>query len=189
MSDSFSKSALPIDKPRETAMLDYDKLLERFRYFLKLRGLSLTRERRQILETICDMASHFNVDDLFFAVHGAGRKVSKATLYRTVQLLIESRILRETASADSGRQTAYELADQGVYHGHFVCQHCGQVIEFRGPTLERFINDVSTNNQFLSLTAQITFSGVCNECIKSNPDSLRKETCVPFLKYAQTRKT
>jgi len=165
--------------------MTFENILDRFGYFLKLRDLSLTRERKQIIETICDMTRHFSVDDLFFAMHGAGRKTSKATIYRTVQLLIECRIIRE--SDLSGRQATYELLEPGHYHGHMVCEHCGRVIEFKGPTLERFIHDASVNKQFLPLSTSIKFSGICNECVKTNPPSLRKEVCVPFLKYAQSR--
>ena len=167
--------------------MEYSKLLERFGYFLKLRGLSLTKERKQILETVCDMSGNFTVDDLYFATHSAGKKTSKATLYRTIQLLLECRILRE--SALGGRQTHYELAEAGPHHGHMVCQHCGRVSEFSGPTLERFINETSGKKQFLELNVQITFSGICNECVKTNPESLRREVCVPFLKYERERES
>ena len=165
--------------------MDYEKLLEKFRYFLKLRGLSLTRERRQILETVCDIPRHFTVDDLFFAMHGANKKTSKATIYRTVQLLVEGRILKE--SDLSGRQASYELSKPGDHSGIMTCQHCGRVQEFRGPTLERFIHDASMRNQFLPLTVSIRLNGICNECVKTNPPSLREQVCVPMLKYAQGR--
>jgi Fur family ferric uptake transcriptional regulator len=165
--------------------VNYDKILEQFKYFLRLRGLSMTRERRQILETVCDMTRHFTVDDIFFAMHAAGRKTSKATIYRTVQLLQECRVLRE--SDLTGRTAIYELAEPGQHHGHMVCQHCGKIAEFKGPTLERFIRESSMNRQFLPLTVSIKFTGICNECVKTNPPSLRRELCVPFLKYAQAR--
>lgn len=71
------------------AIMPYQKIIERFGYFLKLRGLSLTKERRQILETICDLNRIFTVDDLYFALHTSGKKISKATIYRTIQLFIE----------------------------------------------------------------------------------------------------
>lgn len=166
--------------------MTFEKIIEKFSYFLKLRSLSLTRERRQILETICDMNRSFTVDDLFFAMHAAGRKTSKPTLYRTVQLLLEGRILKE--SDISGRQSAYELTQPGVYRGHMVCDHCGKTIEFRGPTLERFIHEASGANQFLAMDVNIKLTGICNECVKANPPSLRREVCVPILKMAQSRK-
>ncbi len=162
-----------------------DKLSERFAYFLKLRGLSMTRERKEILSAVCNMRRHFSVDDLFFAMHAAGKKTSKATIYRTMQILVEGRILRETDF--SGRLATYEMAEPGQYHGHMVCQHCGRTIEFKGPLLERFIHEASVNQQFLPLATAIKFTGICNECVKSNPPSLRREMCVPFLKYAQSR--
>lgn len=159
---------------------------QRFGYFLKLRGLSLTRERTRILETICDLSGHFTVDDLFFAMHAAEKKSSKATLYRTIQLLLDCGVLRNTPLSD--RHATYELAESGSYHGLMVCRHCNRVTEFHGPTLERFIQEASVNSQFLPLTAQIKFIGICNECVKANPPSLRAEVCAPFLKYDQDRK-
>lgn len=162
------------------------KIQDQFRHFMKLRGLSFTRERKGILERALKMAPPFTVDDLYFAMYQAGDRPSKATLYRTVQLLVECRILRE--SALSGRQASYELEEAGQYHGHMVCQHCGSIVEYRGPALERFIRDISRERQFLPLGAQIKLSGVCEACIKENPPSLRREVCVPFLKYAESRR-
>lgn len=165
--------------------MTYDKILERFGYFLKLRGLTLTRERRQLLETVCDMARAFSVDDLYFAMHESGKKTSKATIYRTVQLLVECRIIREYEL--SGRQTVYELNEPGAHKGHMVCEHCGKAEEFRGPTLERFIHESSVGRQFLTLGVSVKFTGICNECVKANPFSLRKELCVPILRMEQAR--
>jgi Fur family ferric uptake transcriptional regulator len=162
-----------------------DPLPDRFEYFLKLRGLNLTRERTQILEAIRDMARPFSVDDLFFAMHAGGKKTSKATIYRSIQLLLEGRFLIETAL--SGRQSQYELAEPGQYYGHLVCQHCGRTEEFRGPTMDRFVQEASINNQFLPMATQIKIQGICNDCVKSNPPSLRQNVCVPFLKYEQER--
>lgn len=163
----------------------YNKLIDQFAYFLKLRGLSLTKERRLILETICDMNRHFSVDDLYFALHEAGKKVSKATLYRTIQLLTECRILRESVLSE--RQTTYEIAESGHFRGHMVCQHCDKVMEFSGPTFDRFVREASVNNQFLTTSVQVKFTGICNDCVQENPKSLRREVCVPFLRYEQTR--
>lgn len=167
------------------AIMPYQKIIDRFGYFLKLRGLSLTKERRQVLETICDLNRIFTVDDLYFALHTSGKKISKATIYRTIQLFIEGSILRESGLTD--RQASYELAEAGHSHGHMVCQHCNKITEFSGPTLERFIRESSVNNQFLTLSVQVKFTGICSECVKENPNSLRKDVCVPFLRYEQER--
>lgn len=164
-----------------------EALTERLSLYLKLRGLSLTKERRQILETICEMDRRFNVDDLFFEVHSAGRKTSKATIYRTVQLLLECRILKETGLSD--RQADYELGKVGDFRGHLVCQHCGKIQPIMGPKLSRFVRESSEAQGFLTLGIQLKFVGICNDCVRENPKSLRKDVCVPFLKYAQSRKS
>ncbi|GEM_PF-241575 len=185
MLEEEQNSGTQTAESRRLGIQGFAQFLKRFGYFLKLRGLSLTRERQQILEKICDLSGRFTVDDLFFALHAAGRRISKATIYRTVQLLLECRIIRETPLG--ARQGVYELADAGHYHGHMVCQHCHRLIEFGGPTLERFVHEASVSHQFLPLSAQIKFLGFCNECVKANPPALREQTCVPFLKYAQSR--
>lgn len=166
--------------------MKYDQMIERVTHFLKLRNLNMTRERRQIVEAVCDMKRGFSVDDLYFAMHGKGVKTSKATLYRTVQLMVEARVLKE--SELSGRQAAYEILEPGEHHGVMVCQHCNRTFEFRGPSLDRFLHEASVNHQFLPLSSSIKLTGVCGECVKSNPPSLRKEVCVPFLKYDQSRR-
>lgn len=167
--------------------MNFEKLNEQFAYFLKLRGLSMTRERKQILETVCNMKRHFTVDDLFFAMHAGKKKTSKATIYRTVELLVEGKILSESNLA--GRTSSYELAEPGQHHGHMVCMHCEKVIEFKGPTVDKFIHEASVSRQFLPLQVTMKFQGFCSDCVKANPPSLRKQTCVPFLKYAQSRES
>lgn len=165
--------------------MDEKKMMERFEYFLKLRGLSLTRERREVLAMINNMSRSFSVDDLYFAIHASGLKLGKATVYRTVQLLVEGRFLREAEFV--GRQMTYELSESGQNSGVMVCEHCGRSLEFRGPTLERFIHEAAGIHQFLPMSASVKLSGFCNECVKSNPPSLRKEVCVPMLKLTQAR--
>jgi Fur family ferric uptake transcriptional regulator len=167
--------------------MDTKKILERFGYYLKQRGLSLTRERRQTVELIGRVKSPFSVDDLDVAARKSGRKISRATLYRTIQLLLESRILREAALGE--RQSSYEISEPGFFQGRMICQHCGTLTEFKGPELEKFIHAASVAQGFLALTAQITFSGVCRACADANPQSLRRQVCVPFLRYAQSRET
>lgn len=164
-----------------------DQKLEQFKTLLKLRGLSMTSERQQILRAIVEFGARFSVDDLYFAMHERGMKTSKATIYRTIQLLLESGIVNE--SALSGRQASYELAEPGEHRLHMVCQHCGQSSEIRGADVDRFVAQISESNDFLPLAVQIKFSGICVDCVEANPISLRRETCVPFLKYYQSRQT
>lgn len=165
--------------------MDEKKMKDRFEYFLKLRGLSLTRERRELIQFVANMSKPFTVDDLFFTAHAAGLRLSKATVYRTIEIMVEGRFLRESELA--GRQMTYEFTEPGQNSGMMTCEHCGRTFEFKGPVLERFIHEVAMLNQFLPIATNIRMSGFCNECVKANPPSLRKEVCVPMLKLTHSR--
>ena len=66
--------------------------LDQFKQFLQQRGLKFTRERDRIFQAIVDFEKPFDVDGLLFHLKQHEVKTSKATIYRTLQLLLESGI-------------------------------------------------------------------------------------------------
>src|SRR5205809_6892996 len=77
----------------------------KFREFLEIRGEKLTEPRRILIRHIFDSHKHFDADELVADLHASGRRVSRATVYRTLRLLVEAGLLRELRLTN---RSAYE---------------------------------------------------------------------------------
>jgi Fur family ferric uptake transcriptional regulator len=112
-----------------------DSLLARLDAFVAERGLNRSETRRKILETIVREARHFRALDLLERLKVRHPQVGKATLYRTLPVLVESGVIQE-GPTDSEGQTLYELADE-EHHDHIVCLDCRRIFEFHDDDIER----------------------------------------------------
>lgn len=77
--------------------------LEMFESFLEKRCLKVTRQRRQVYKEILAMDDNFDVDSLLLRLRQKGDKISKATIYRTLQLLMECGLLRRVQLSPDGQ--------------------------------------------------------------------------------------
>jgi len=86
--------------------------------------------------------------------------VGTATLYRTLQLLVETGLVRER---DFGEGYArYEPAAEG--HDHLICQRCGLVVEFSGDRVERMLRVTADEHHFLYRRHHLEVHGLCRTC-------------------------
>ncbi len=90
--------------------------------------------RNRIIDVILTETQHFTGSDLVKKVQAAHPTIGAATVYRTLPLLVEAGILRESLNDPSG-QTIYEL-DRSEHHDHIVCLDCSAIIEFHEEKLE-----------------------------------------------------
>lgn len=104
-----------------------------FRRFLKSRSLKYTPERAGVLDAIIESGGAFEVDDLLDELRGAGHRVSKATVYRTIRLLQEAGIV--TPAAFDPRGSRYELVYGGDDHDIMVCVRTGRRVPIEAPEL------------------------------------------------------
>ncbi len=145
---------------------------EGFQEFLDREGLKFTAERRVILDNIFEAHEHFEADDLWIKLRGEGRRVSKATIYRTLTLLIQSGIIRESITPTGSSSTHYEVI-WGVddrHHNHVVCLDCGAIVPFSSDPLHLALKEICVQEVFelgdqtVKLKAhckQFTETGVC----------------------------
>jgi len=104
-----------------------------FRRFLKHKNLKFTPERALILDAVLSRPGIFEADELLFDMRKSGRRVSKATIYRTLKHLLEASILTEVL-LDS-KQAHYQLGFDHKPRGHLVCVDSNRVVEFECPEL------------------------------------------------------
>jgi Fur family ferric uptake transcriptional regulator len=135
---------------------------DRFRDFAAKRGLKLTKERKTILDEILDTQSHFDPEGLFVRLRGKGSKVSRASVYRMIPLLLESGIIAKVERTD--KHAHYERVLEGSHHDHMICLGCGAVIEFYSAPLERLQEEICRKERFVGLRHSLEILGYCGQC-------------------------
>ena len=135
---------------------------QEFRQFLANRGLSFTRERKAILDRVFASHEHFEAKDLLAAVRASGERVSKATLYRALALLVASGLLAEVSFGE--RHSHYEHVLGHEHHDHLVCMRCGRVIEFTSLAIERLQGRICREQRFTPIGHRMRIFGYCAKC-------------------------
>ncbi len=135
-----------------------------FKRFLESRGLRFTSERRKVLEGVSSVPKHFEADDLFVGMRQDGHRVSKATIYRTLALLVQCGLLREVIFRE--RQSYYERVFGRRHHHHLICMGCGKIVEFVDETIERLPQRVCEEHRFEPIEHSFEITGYCEKCAK-----------------------
>jgi Fur family ferric uptake transcriptional regulator len=134
-----------------------------FRDFLKQRGLRLTSEREAILmEVFATKGQHFEPEELHISLRQKEANVSRASVYRTIPLLIEAGIIEEVERVD--KHAHYELIHGREHHDHMLCLGCGSVIEFLSPEMEELQDRLCREHEFTGETHTLEIKGYCKKC-------------------------
>jgi Fur family ferric uptake transcriptional regulator len=134
----------------------------RFEQFLARRDLRLTAARRAIVEAALERNGHFAMDELIADLKRRGIRGSKATVYRTLPLLTEAKILQEAEI--TGETRRYETAVGGDHHDHLVCRGCGKVVEFEFEAFEILQREIAARYGFRLESHHHQLVGTCAEC-------------------------
>ncbi|QER41281.1 transcriptional repressor [Thermodesulfobacterium sp. TA1] len=136
--------------------------IRKFRSFIKSKGLKYTPEREKIFQEILEYTKHFDVEDVYLSLKNKGHKISKASVYRTIPLLIEGGYIQEVYR-QNGR-SFYEVTLKKKLHLHFICIKCKQVEEMIDERLEILLQKDMKRKGFLPLTYHLEIFGICQRC-------------------------
>jgi Fur family transcriptional regulator, ferric uptake regulator len=145
-----------------------------FRRYLKNHGIKLTAPRRRILEVVLEMRDHFEAEQLLFALREHGDQVAKATIYRTLPLLVDCGILKQVRF--DVKQAHYELSFGEIPHDHMVCRRCGRIIEFNADLVIEMRKQLAAQHRFHAITHRFQISGLCWQCANDCPAVARLKT-------------
>jgi Fur family ferric uptake transcriptional regulator len=137
---------------------------ELFRQYLEKKGQRLTKERNAVLEKAFACKGHFDPETLYVDMKKGGVKASRASVYRTLNLLCECGLVEKVSKTDHG--TIYEQAIGRPHHDHMVCMHCGKVIEFFSESLEKLQDEICREQGFRGKSHTLEIRGFCKECEK-----------------------
>lgn len=148
-----------------------DKEVARLRKFLQDQGLKMTRERESLVREIFATHYHFEADELLFKLKEKGIKTSRATIYRTLDLLVRSGMVRRVHLGEDHYH--YERVTKDSHHDHLICTTCGYVIEFHDPALEARQRQICESRKFVPTFHNLQILGICEACQKrgEQPDA------------------
>lgn len=137
-------------------------VVDRFVGYLREHNLPVTAQRLAIAETLLTSHRHLSAEEVAQEVTAAGRKVGTATVYRTIDTLLESGLVVERDFGEGFRR--FEPARDIPHHEHLVCTQCGKVEEFRDERLERMTTIVAESRGFARQRHRLVIHGVCKDC-------------------------
>lgn len=136
--------------------------VEKLNSYIKERGLKNTPERKRVIEAAKSIKGHFDTERLFSAAQKLNKSVSRASVYRTVPLLVKAGVLHEGMMKDG--KTMYEYSDDYHHHDHMLCVRCGAIFEFEDDEIEALQERVSKKHGFKMTGHGLVIKGICSRC-------------------------
>jgi len=137
-----------------------------FGRYLREQGLPVTHQREAVAEVVFTSPEHLSVDEIERRLRQGGERIGKATVYRTLDLLVRSRLVEEHDFGEGFKRYEHRLSRQPV-HEHLICLECGKVIEFRSAEIQRVEARVRDEHGFLPARHRVEIYGICRECLEA----------------------
>jgi Fur family ferric uptake transcriptional regulator len=145
---------MPIDREREI-----------FVDALRRRGMRLTEERLVLLDEVFSKHVHLDAEQLYSRMKAKGHKISRATVYRNLDLLVECGLAHKYRLGQD--RFLYEHIHPGQSHDHISCRQCGQVVEFVSPAISDLLGEICKAHGFEEDDRSLHVVGLCGICARA----------------------
>jgi Fur family transcriptional regulator, ferric uptake regulator len=137
--------------------------IQLFRRYLREQGLPVTPQREAVADAIFTSTGHLSVEDIENALRGTGERIGKATIYRTVEILVRSGLVEEHDFGEGFKRYEH-LFGQTPVHEHLICVHCHHVVEFQSLEVVRLQEATARTHGFIPIRHRLEVYGLCSSC-------------------------
>ena len=113
---------------------------------LKKEGLRFTEQRKSIWDEITSSDDHREAEDIFLSLRKKNINVSRATVYRTIDVLVKNNLVRKLDIGDA--PSKYENKIDSHHHDHMICLETGDIIEFYNEQLENLQDEIAKKHGY-----------------------------------------
>lgn len=134
-------------------------LLDAYKAYLAQHKLKFTAQRETIIAEFLRSGGHLSAEELFRIVKKKAAGVGLASVYRTINSLVEAGLAVERRFLD--RTSVYELHEPGHHHDHLICMRCRKIFEFENEQIEEQQKKVAEGMGFTLKDHKLELYGWC----------------------------
>lgn len=135
--------------------------------YLRENGLKVTKERLMLLEELFNTEEHLDADSLLFRMRSQKRRVSRATVYRTLDLLVQCGLSRKMRLGKENY--VYERVVPGRSHHHMICTVTGKIMEFWDAEVDERLRQLCHDKGFRPTYISISIYGLSPDADGERP--------------------
>lgn len=128
----------------------------------------MTRQRAAVADALADVEDFRSAQQLHEILRTRGDAVGLATVYRTLQTLVDVGEVDVLRTEDG--ESLYRRCERREHHHHLVCRSCGTTVEIDGPTVETWASQVGSAHGFTDIQHTIELFGTCAACRAQGQD-------------------
>ena len=132
-------------------------------------GSKRSSKREQILNVFLRQEGHLSADDLVELIHREDQRISRATVYRALQWMVEAGIARKVDFGEG--RFRFEHSYRHPRHFHLICKKCNRSSEFLSSDIEALIEEIAAARSFSARQSVLQIYGTCAECRTGRPVS------------------
>jgi Fur family ferric uptake transcriptional regulator len=149
---------------------------------LRPAGSKRSGKRDLIVNVFLRQEGHLTAEDLVDLIHKEDQRISRATVYRTLQWMVDAGIARKVDFGEG--RFRFEHSYRHPRHFHLICKSCNRSFEFLSSDIEALVEEVAAARGFTPRQSVLQIHGTCEAC-RTGREPAVEETGVPELLFAR----
>ncbi len=141
---------------------------------LRPAGSKRSSKRELILNVFLRQEGHLSADDLVDLIRREDQRISRATVYRTLQWMVEAGIARKVDFGEG--RFRFEHSYRHPRHFHLICKSCNRSSEFLSSDIEALVEEIAAARSFSARQSVVQIYGTCEECRTGRPAAAERAT-------------